>query len=535
MGRRFVYLKYSSTIKLEKETPNCWERSGEARVFELGKSTSLTKLSPKYLKEYELVIGLEVHTQLLTQSKAFSPEPALFGSSPNTYVDSISLAHPGTLPILNEKLPKMAVRLGLALDCKIRPVSYLARKHYFYPDLPKGYQISQYEDPICFDGKLEISVEDGADTYSKTIGITRIHMEEDAGKSIHDLDPSSSMIDLNRCGVPLLEIVSEPELSHPSEAVAYLKKIHALVQYLDLCDGNMEEGSFRCDANISVRPIGETKLGTKAEIKNMNSFRHVEAALVHEFNRQAEVLSQGGEIIQETRLWDPDGEVTKSMRGKERAHDYRYFPDPDLLRVEVDDKQIEEIAESMPELPDARLGRLVEEGLSEYDAGILVGSKSLADYFDTTMTFLDGLSSQQSAKVLANLLMTEVLRLQSEGQYEIDELPISAERLAGLIDLRQADKVNSSAFVELFNEMLKDERDASTIAQEKNLIQVSDTSALSPIILSVIESSPKQVEQYKSGKTGVIGYFIGLVMRQFDGSPDPKVVKGLLEERLNEL
>ena len=492
----------------------------------------------KYLVDYEPVIGLEVHTQLLTESKAFSPEPSSFGSAPNSYIDAISLAHPGTLPVMNGKLSSLAVQLGLALNCKIRPVSFLARKHYFYPDLPKGYQISQFEDPICYDGKLKIEIDQNGEdeAYEKTIGITRIHMEEDAGKSIHDLNPNYSMIDLNRCGVALLETVSEPEIGSPLEAVAYLKKLHTIVTYLGICDGNMEEGSFRCDANISVRPRGQKKLGTKAEIKNMNSFKHVEAAIAHEFIRQAELLKEGKTVVQETRLWDPDAQSTQSMRGKEEAHDYRYFPDPDLLRVQIESSEIEAVKQRMPEMPEERISRLVSEfALPKYDAEIIVGSRLLADYFDKTISELGGTDKKKNAKHLSNILMTEVLRVLGEGEYSLSEFPISPTRMAGLVTLREEGKINSTVFVDLFNLMLEDSRDAVLIANEKDLIQVSDSATLEPLIDKILGESHAQVAQYKSGKTGVIGYFIGQVMRQFDGSPDPNVVKKILEERIADL
>ncbi len=489
----------------------------------------------KYLADFEPVIGLEVHTQLTTASKAFSPEPALFGAPPNSYVDAVTLAHPGALPVLNEKLPEFAILLGLALDCKIRPTSYLARKHYFYPDLPKGYQISQFEDPICFGGKVQISLSVDGEEVSKDIGITRIHMEEDAGKSSHDLDPNSSLIDLNRCGTPLLETVSEPEIASPEEAVAYLKKVHEIVVYLRLCDGNMEEGSFRCDANISVRPRGQARLGTKAEIKNMNSFRHVESALKYEFVRQAGLLSRGEKVVQETRLWDPDKEESRSMRGKEEAHDYRYFPDPDLVRVDVDEAMLQRARFSLPEMPEERVRRYIEQySFSKYDAEVLLSSRDLADYFDACIQNSHDKDPEGFAKHLANILMTEGLRVIGKGHFEIVDFPIQTSRMAELVELRNSDTVNSSAFVQIFNLMLYDRRNPALIAEAENLIQVSDLGSLEPLVDLVLSESPVQVDQYRSGKTGVIGFLIGQVMKRFDGSPDPKLVKKMLEERIGE-
>lgn len=487
---------------------------------------------------YEPVIGLEVHCQLATASKAFSPESAAFGAAPNTQVDPISLGHPGTLPVLNEHVVAYSVKMGLATHCAIRPRSVLARKHYFYPDLPKGYQISQYEDPICFNGYVEIedaSAGDGA-PVTKRIGLTRIHMEEDAGKSVHDQDPFNSLLDYNRCGVPLIEIVSEPDIRTPREAYLYLQKIRQIVRYLGICDGNMEEGSLRCDANVSVRPVGQAAFGTKTEIKNMNSFRNVERAIAYEIGRQVGILKKGGTIMQQTLLWDANAQETRSMRSKEQAHDYRYFPDPDLVQVVVDDALLAEIRADLPELPEARRVRYVESlGLPAYDAGILTEERAIADYFEAT---LDALNTQAGPsdthpKAVSNFVMTDVLRVLNEGQQDIETFPVEPSRLAALIALRLDDHISSSGAQAIFDKLLVDDRSPEAIAEEENLLQVSDTDALLPVIDEMVAKFEKQRNQYLAGKTSVIGFFIGQVMRTFPGSPDPKQVRKLLAERLD--
>lgn len=492
-------------------------------------------------ERYEAVIGLEVHCQLLTESKAFSPESARFGADPNTNVDPISLGHPGTLPVLNEQVVEYTLRMGLATHCEITPRSVFARKHYFYPDLPKGYQISQFETPICHGGFIEIAREDergdGART-TKRIGLTRIHMEEDAGKSLHDQDPTATLLDYNRCGVPLIEIVSEPDIRTPREAYLYMQKIRQIVRYLGICDGNMEEGSLRCDANVSIRPHGQNELGTKTEVKNMNSFRHVERALEYEIARQIKIVEGGGEIVQETLLWDADKLQTRSMRSKEEAHDYRYFPDPDLVPIVITEKVLENVRASLPELPDRRAARYQDEwGLPAYDARILTEERGLAEFFETTLASLfdhtEGGNTQEQAKAASNIVMTDVLRVLNERSITIDEFAVEPRRLAELVALRLDDKVSSSAAQEIFETMLEDDAHPEEIAQAKNLLQVSSKSDLEPVVDQVLKDNPQQVQTYLGGKEGLIGYFIGQVMRSFDGSPDPKTVRELLTEKLN--
>jgi aspartyl-tRNA(Asn)/glutamyl-tRNA(Gln) amidotransferase subunit B len=484
------------------------------------------------ISAYEPVIGLEVHCQLSTDTKTFSPDPAAFGAEPNTNIDPISLGHPGTLPVLNERVLDYTIRMGLATNCSIRSRSAFARKHYFYPDLPKGYQISQYEDPICHGGWLEIDTEEGS---QRKIGITRIHMEEDAGKSIHDQHPRLTLLDYNRCGVPLIEIVSEPDIRTPREATLYLQKIRQIVRYLGICDGNMEEGSLRCDANVSVRTAGSTVLGTKTEVKNMNSFRHVERALVHEIERQIDVLISGGAVAQETRLWDADAGVTRSMRSKEEAHDYRYFPDPDLVPVVVSQDMLDAARSSLPEMPDARRRRLTESlGLPEYDASVLTEERDLADYFQEVYDSLTGpdVDGETAAKQVSNFLMTEVLRVLNERSEDMASFPIEAPRLAGLVELRLQDRISSSAATQIFDEMLESAERPLDIANRRNLLQVSDEAALLPVVATVLDNNPGQVAQYLGGKEGVIGFFIGQVMRGFEGSPDPRRVRELLAAEL---
>ncbi len=497
---------------------------------------------------YEPVIGLEVHCQLLTASKAFSPESAAFGAGANTHVDPISLGHPGTLPVLNEHVVEYTLRMGLATHCKIAPRSVFARKHYFYPDLPKGYQISQYDTPICYDGFVEIALEEEesgngwpGDVTARTrrVGLTRIHMEEDAGRSLHDQDPTATLLDFNRCGVPLIEIVSEPDLRAPREATLFLQKIRQIVRYLGICDGNMEEGSLRCDANVSVRRRGQAAYGTKAEIKNLNSFRHVERALEYEIARQIRVLEGGGEIVQATRLWDADRNETRPMRSKEEAHDYRYFPDPDLVPVVVTEELLEAVREALPELPEARRARYADEyGLPAYDARLLTEERGVADYFEEVVAALykltKGGDTHAQAKAVSNVVMTDVLRVLNERSLAIKAFPIEPARLARLVHLRLDDAISSTGAQELFEAMLEDESSPDEIAKARNLLQVSDAGALAPIVETVLEKHPKQVKTYLSGKEGLIGFFIGQVMQTFDGSPDPKRVRELLKEKLNE-
>ncbi len=489
---------------------------------------------------YEPVIGLEVHCQLLTNSKSFSSESARFGADPNVNVDPISLGHPGTLPILNDRVVDFTLRMGLATHCQVARRSVFARKHYFYPDLPKGYQISQYETPICYGGYVEIMPEDvqeNGSTRRKRVGLTRIHMEEDAGKSLHDQDPYDTLLDYNRCGVPLIEIVSEPDIRSPREAYLYMQKIRQLVRYLGICDGNMEEGSLRCDANVSIRLRGQHALGTKTEVKNMNSFRNVERALEYEIARQIKLVEGGGTVVQQTLLWDAVRMETRPMRSKEEAHDYRYFPDPDLVPVAVTDELLDRVRDELPEMPEVRSTRFQEEwGLPEYDAGLLTEERALADFFEEALTSLfkltGGGNTRAQAKVLSNVVMTDVLRTLNERSVSVAELSVDTSRLAELVYLRLQDKVSSTAAQEIFDAMLETGDSPEYIAKQKNLIQVSDEGTLVPVVEKVIEDHPEQVRTYLEGKQGLIGYLIGQVMQSFDGSPDPKLVRKLLSERL---
>lgn len=472
---------------------------------------------------YETVIGLEVHAQLLTESKAFAPVSTEFGGSPNTQVTPLCLGHPGTLPVLNENLVRYTIKMGLATNCDIARKSIFARKNYFYPDLPKGYQISQYETPICHDGNITINV----NGKEKDIGLTRIHMEEDAGKSIHDQDPFNTLIDLNRSGVPLIEIVSEPDIRSPQEAYEYLKRIKQIVQYLEICDGNMEEGSLRCDANISVRPKGQKAFGTRTELKNMNSFRNVERALQYEIERQIDVIESGGEVVQQTLLWDANKMETRIMRTKEEAHDYRYFPEPDIPPVIVTDELLNEVKAELPEMPDVRRQRFVEEfGMSEDDARILTENRYLADYYENVLQHVD------NPKAVSNLILSEVLRVLNDQSIDIGEFPISEERLAGLVQLREDDKINSSAMTEIFNAMLENGESAEELAEEMNLVQVSDSGFIEPMVDEVIAEHPDEVERYRDGKKGLIGFFIGQVMQRSQGKANPELVRELISERL---
>ncbi|MGD8426811.1 MAG: Asp-tRNA(Asn)/Glu-tRNA(Gln) amidotransferase subunit GatB [Balneolaceae bacterium] len=482
-------------------------------------------MSSSVNENYEAVIGLEVHAQLLTESKAFAPVSTEFGGSPNTQVTPLCLGHPGTLPVLNENLVRYIIKMGLATDCSIARKSIFARKNYFYPDLPKGYQISQYETPICHDGKITVTVNGD----EKNIGITRIHMEEDAGKSIHDQDPYHTLIDLNRAGVPLIEIVSEPDMRSPQEAYEYLKRIKQIVQYLEICDGNMEEGSLRCDANVSVRPRGQKEFGTRTELKNMNSFRNVERAIAFEIERQIELIENGGEVVQQTMLWDANKMETRQMRSKEEAHDYRYFPEPDIPPVVVTDEMLEEIREELPEMPDVRKQRFMEDyGLSKDNAETLTEDRYLADYYENVLSYI------KSPKSVSNIVLTEVLRTLNDRSISIREFPVAEERLAGLVKLREDDKINSSAMTDIYDAMLEEEKNAEALAKEMNLIQVSDTGFIEPIVDDVINSHPDEVQRYKDGKKGLIGFFIGQVMQRSQGKANPNMVRELISERLED-
>jgi len=476
-------------------------------------------------EKYEAVIGLEVHAQLLTNSKAFAPVSAEYGSAPNTQVTPLCLGHPGTLPVLNENLVRYIIKMGLATNCNVAEKSIFARKNYFYPDLPKGYQISQYDTPICFDGNIDIELED----YDKKIGITRIHMEEDAGKSIHDQDPYHTLVDLNRAGTPLIEIVSEPDLRTPQEAYAYLTKIKQIVQYLEICDGNMEEGSLRCDANVSVRPRGQKEFGTRTELKNMNSFRNVERAITYEIERQIELIESGGEVIQQTLLWDSNKLETRKMRSKEEAHDYRYFPEPDLPPVVVTEELLDDIRKDLPELPSVRYRRFIDAfELSEDVAYTLTETRQLADYYENTLVKLN------EPKAVANIILTEVLRVLNEKSFSIRDFSISESRLADLVQLKLDDKVNSSAMQDIFNAMLNSDKSAENLAKELNLIQVSDSNFIDPIIDEVILNNPDEVARYRDGKKALIGFFIGQIMKQSNGKANPQQVRERISEKLEE-
>ena len=473
--------------------------------------------------EYEAVIGLEVHAQLLTESKIFCGCSTSFGAPPNTHTCPVCLGMPGVLPVLNEKVVEFAIRAALATGCAIAPRSVWARKNYFYPDLPKNYQISQYELPLAEHGRLTVDVEGEA----KTFGITRIHMEEDAGKLVHDPSLPVSYVDFNRTGVPLMEIVSEPDMRTPADAGAYLKALHDILVYLEVCDGNMEEGSFRCDANVSIRPRGQKELGTKAELKNMNSFRNVQRALEYEIRRQRSVLEEGGKVIQETRLWDAGTGKTMSMRGKEEAHDYRYFPDPDLLPLTVDDELIERARAGLPELPAAKRERFMGEyGLPEYDAGVLTQSRPLADYFEAVV------SAGAQAKPASNMVMSELLgALHAEGR-EIGDSPIPAAELAGLLKLVEAGEISGKIAKQVFADMFEGGESAAAIVGKKGLKQVSDTGELQKTLEQIFAANPKEVAEFKAGKDKLMGFFVGQVMKATGGQANPKLVNDLVRKLL---
>ena len=476
---------------------------------------------------YESVIGLEVHAHLLTESKIFCGCPTRFGDEPNHNTCPVCMGFPGVLPVLNKKVVEFAIRAGLATHCEIARTSRWARKNYFYPDLPKGYQISQYELPVCERGFLEI--ESGG--AKKKIRLTRIHMEEDAGKNIHDVRGDYSLVDLNRAGVPLLEIVSEPDLRSAEEATAYLKKLRAILQYLEVCDGNMEEGSFRCDANISVRPAGASELGTKVEIKNLNSFKAVEKALASEIERQIDTLNEGGRLTQETRLWDADREVTRSMRSKEFAHDYRYFPDPDLLPLVIDEKWIADIKATMPELPDTRGQRfIVEYGLPPYDAALLTSRKDVADYFEAAVKI------HSNPKAISNWVMGDLFRVIKDKKLDealsIVDWPVSAEHLAAMVKMIDDGKISGKIAKGLFTEMLATGVPPETIVRDKCLEQVSDTGSIESAINQVLAAQSKQVADYRAGNEKIFGFLVGQVMKATRGKANPQIVNELLKNKL---
>jgi aspartyl-tRNA(Asn)/glutamyl-tRNA(Gln) amidotransferase subunit B len=484
---------------------------------------------------YEPVIGLEVHAQMLTRTKAFCGCPTTFGNEPNTNVCPICLGMPGTLPVLNINLVEFIMRLGLVTHCTIAPKSIFARKNYFYPDLPKGYQVSQYEEPICINGFIDIESKDGV---QKRIGITRIHMEEDAGKSIHDVGVDT-LVDVNRCGIPLIEIVSEPEIGSPREAYLYLWGMHQLVTYLGICDGNMEEGSLRCDANVSVRRKGETKFGTKTEVKNMNSFRYVERALEFEINRQIQLIEDGGTVVQETLLWDANQNAAFPMRSKEEAHDYRYFPEPDLVPVLVDEKWIAKVRKDLPELPTERRDRYVNElGLPRYDADVLTAEKGTADYFEETLRQFSDInhkSPTENAKSVSNWVMTDVLRVVSEQKIEIKDFTISPRNLAAMIGLIHDGTISGKIAKDVFDEMLKSNHDPRAIVESKGLVQVSDSFAIEVVVDEIIAANKQQVDKYLGGNEKVFGFLVGETMKAMKGKANPTIVNELLKQKLGKL
>ena len=475
---------------------------------------------------WETVIGLEIHAQLATRSKIFSGSATAYGAEPNTQANLVDLGYPGVLPVLNGDAVRMAIRFGVATGSKIARRSIFARKNYFYPDLPKGYQISQYERPVVEDGSLEIVLEDGT---RKTIGITRAHLEEDAGKSLHEDFHGLSGIDLNRAGTPLLEIVSEPDMRSAREAIAYLKKIHTLVRYLEICDGNMQEGSFRCDANVSVRPVGQAEFGTRAEIKNVNSFRFVERAINYEVERQIELLEGGGRVKQETRLYDADKGETRSMRSKEEANDYRYFPDPDLLPLVIDEATIEQVRATMPELPDQKAARFVRDhGLSEYDAGVLTSSRELAGYYETVVRRLGG-----QPKLAANWVMGDLSGALNKDALDIGQSRVSADAFAGLLARIQDNTISGKIAKEVFEAMWSDGKGADEIIEAKGLRQITDTSAIESAIDDVMAKNPGQLADYRSGKDKLFGFFVGQVMKATGGKANPTQLNDLLKKKLS--
>ena len=475
--------------------------------------------------QWEAVIGLELHAQLATRTKIFSGASTAYGAEANTQACAIDLGMPGMLPVLNERAVRFAVRLGLALDAEVAGRSVFARKNYFYPDLPKGYQISQYEIPVVGTGHLDIELEDGS---RKRIGVTRAHLEEDAGKSLHEGFTGMSGIDLNRAGTPLLEIVSEPEMRSAKEAVAYMKKMHSLVRYLGICDGNMQEGSFRCDANVSVRPVGQLEFGTRAELKNLNSFRFVERAINFEIERQIELIEDGGTVVQETRLFDPDRGETRSMRGKEEAHDYRYFPDPDLLPLEITPAFIDEVRAELPELPDAKRARFAGDyGLPDYDAGVLTSARELADYFEAVA------AGCGDAKLAANWVMGEFSGALNKAGLDIADSPVDAEALAGLLRRIVDETISGKIAKEVFEAMWQGEGDADTVIADRGLEQVTDSSAIEAMVDEAIAANPQQLEQYRAGKTKLMGFFVGQVMKASGGKANPQQVNEILKQRLD--
>jgi aspartyl-tRNA(Asn)/glutamyl-tRNA(Gln) amidotransferase subunit B len=478
------------------------------------------------MSDWEVVIGLEIHAQLATRSKIFSGSATAYGAPPNTQANLVDLAYPGVLPVLNVEAVRMAVKFGLSIGAEVARRSVFARKNYFYPDLPKGYQISQYELPVVKQGRLQIVLDDGT---VKTVGITRAHLEEDAGKSLHEGLAHASGIDLNRAGTPLLEIVSEPDMRSAKEAVAYMKKIHTLVRYLEICDGNMQEGSFRCDANVSVRPRGREKFGTRAEIKNLNSFRFVEKAIHYEVARQIELLESGGTVVQETRLYDSDKDETRPMRSKEEANDYRYFPDPDLLPVQIDESFISAVRATLPELPDDKAARFARDfHLSAYDAGVLSASRELGAYFESVV---DQLSAAQ-AKLAANWVMGELSSALNRDNLDIGASRVSPLQLSGLLARIVDQTISGKIAKEVFEAMWSEGKSADAIIEASGLKQITDSGAIEGVIDAVIAANPKQLADYRSGKDKLFGFFVGQVMKATGGKANPAQLNELLQVKL---
>ena len=475
---------------------------------------------------WETVIGLEIHVQLSTKSKIFSGASAVYGSEQNTNTSLVDLGYPGVLPVLNKEAVMMAIKFGLAIDASIAERSIFARKNYFYPDLPKGYQISQYELPIVSEGSLTIRLDDGID---KRIGVTRAHLEEDAGKSIHDMFDNETAIDLNRAGTPLLEIVSEPELSSAKEASLYMQKMHQLVRYLKISDGNMQEGSFRCDANVSLRPVGEKKLGTRAEIKNINSFRFIENAINYEIERQKELLEEGKEVIQETRLYDADRNETRSMRSKEEANDYRYFPDPDLLPISIDSSLIETITSSLPEKLDKKLERYTNQlSIKEEDAYEITRNIDLIDYFEKSLE-----TYNRNPQLLANLLLTEIMAIVNKENIEVNDLDIRPQSLAQLVERLDDGTISSKIAKDILNQLKDDNFSVDDLIEDQGLQQITDEDQIKSVVLEVINENPEQKKQYLSGKEQVVGFLIGKVMQKTKGKANPKLVNDLMKLELS--
>ncbi|HXX58769.1 MAG TPA: Asp-tRNA(Asn)/Glu-tRNA(Gln) amidotransferase subunit GatB [Thermodesulfovibrionales bacterium] len=474
---------------------------------------------------YEAVIGLEVHAQMLTESKMFCGCSTRFGAEPNTQTCEICIGMPGVLPVMNRRALEFAIRTGLAMNCQISPYSRFARKNYFYPDLPKGYQVSQYELPICERGYVDIVV----DGEKRRIGVTRVHMEEDAGKNIHEGAGNFSFVDLNRAGVPLMEIVSEPDIRSPREASEYMRKLRTILRYLGVCDGNMEQGSLRCDANVSIRPAGTSGLGVKVEMKNINSFRFVEKALEYEIKRQVHVLEEGGKIVQETRLWDSSAGITQSMRSKEEAHDYRYFPEPDLVPIVAEEGWIREIRESLPELPDAKRGRFISGyELPEADADLLISEKSTADWFE------EAVKANGDPKAVANWMMGDLLRLLNEENKALEEILLRPSHLADMIKLIENGTISGKIAKTVFEEMYRTGKTAEAIVREKGLTQISDTGAIEKAIDEIIAKHPQEVERFRGGDEKLIGFFVGQVMKATKGKANPQMVNDFLKKKLTQ-